>query len=135
MEKVIIISVVVLILIGLGFGAYFFFFAEKDLFELDASEISSIALIKDDSSERIVFDSKEDIQWFVTRLNNIKYERKDISHSALKPDDTDFRIDIEGEDGGTYHIGKHLIRRENRIYHLTDESKEIVKEIMGKLPQ
>ena len=135
MEKVIIISVVVLILIGLGFGAYFFFFAEKDLFELDASEINSIALIKDCSSERIVFDSKEDIEWFALKLNSIRRRGKDIEHWFFRIDDTSYSIEIVGEDGGTYYLGKNIIRCGRDMYRLTDESKKVMREIFAKFPK
>ena len=134
MKKVIIISVVALVIIGIVLGIYFFFFAPKDLFELKAEDITSITIPKDGADEAVVFDSKEDIEWLVSKLNSVKYKREDIAHSVIKPDDTSYSITIEGKGGyQSYRLAKHLVRSDKSMYHLTDGSKEIIKEIFAKI--
>ena len=133
--SVIIVSIVALGIIGLGFGAYWTFFAQESLFELEPEEVISITLKKDGIDEAIVFDSKEDIEWFALKLNSIKRRGKDIEHWFFRIDDTSYSIEIVGEDGGTYYLGKNIIRCGRDMYRLTDESKKVMREIFAKFPK
>ncbi len=133
--SIIIVSIVVLGFLGVGFGVYWFFFAQENLFDLEAEEVISITLKKDGVDEEIVFDSQEDIEWFVSKLNAIECRGADINHSVIRMDDTQYSIYIEGEDGGGYQLGAHRIRQGNKLYNLANESKKIVKEIIAKFPK
>ena len=133
--SIVIIAIVVVGILGLGFGAYRLFFARENLFDLKAQEITSITLKKDGTEQTVVFETKEDIEWIVSKLNAIKTRGADINHSVIRMDDTQYSIYIDGTNGGGYQLGAHRIRQGNKIYNLTPDSKAIVKEIIAKIPE
>ena len=127
------VAIVVVGLLGFGFGAYRLFFARESLFDLEAQEITSITLKKDGTEQTVVFETKEDIEWLVSKLNAIKTRSVDINYRG-RLNDTRYSIYIDGANGGGYQLGKSRIRCGNKLYNLTPDSKAIVKEIIAKIP-
>ena len=130
--KKIIIVIVALVIVSLTASAYFLWFAEKNCFKLTLADIESITIQSGVTGEFSKFDSKVDIEWFVSRLNQLKYKtvvrRFDSANSGWT-----YRILVSTKDGTLdYIIGEGFVDEGKRIYKITKDSSILMIEILDR---
>ena len=105
--------------------------------DLEGNPVAQIRLQNGNNGNSLSFDSAEDIEWFVSRLKALTYtETEEIPAT----DGWTYRIIIDRAWGQISHKVSTSYVYESKnydyqlVYYLTPESKEIMEEIIARMP-
>ncbi|MBR4303801.1 MAG: hypothetical protein IKT81_00580 [Clostridia bacterium] len=105
--------------------------------DLEGNPVEKIWLQSGNTGEHRSFDSAEDIEWFVSRLKALTYE---YTHDDPGDNGWRYRIIVDRMYGdidsivSTLAASKDNEKGRSTVYILTPESKEIMKEIIARMP-
>ena len=107
--------------------------ANRNIFRYNTEQIVEISFINSVSGEEACFSNADIISSLAEKINQIEYSKK--QNNYVIPVGWGQGIIIQTVNGKDYiAITKDQIYIGETLYTLTDDSKEIVKEIMRKIP-
>ncbi len=128
MKKTIIIVSAVLLVVAAAIGAYFLWFAPKPCFDISLDDVEQIVLQSGNTGQYGYFYSEEDVEWFVQRLNGLKYT-KSYTPSGTRAGWTYALRIVTKNETIRCELRGTIIDIEGTLYHLTDDSLPIIKKL------